>query len=207
VHSSHGKVKATFAAAEPHPAVKPAAGKRGGGSDPFESYEGGASAPAPLKRAAKPAPELAPVARSSARSSDGLDELMAGAARGTGSKPSAKHNTSKEIDTMLKDVQKSDPPPPPKRAEPAPLPPLTAANITAAMAGVKTEANACGKRFGQTGIAELTLAVAKDGKVTEVAVRGALADSPVGRCVAKAARRASFPRNAGLKFDYRIAVQ
>jgi len=91
VHGSHGKVKATFAAAEPHPAVKRAAGKRGVGSDPFESYEGGASAPAPLKRAAKPAPELAPAARSSARSSDGLDELMAGAARGTGSKPSAKH--------------------------------------------------------------------------------------------------------------------
>ena len=154
---------------------------------------------------AKAAAEPAPVKINPAKSGDSLDELMAGVA--SGSKPRDKRNTSKEIDAMLKDVQKSEPAPPPKHAEPGPLPPLTAAEIAKVMADVKTHANACSKRFGQNGVADLKLTVGKDGKVTDVALRGKLADSPIAQCIAKAARGATFPPNAGLKFDYRIDVQ
>ncbi len=75
------------------------------------------------------------------------------------------------------------------------------------MASVKTSANSCGKRFGQDGAVDLGLTVGKDGRVTNVAVRGKLADSPAAQCVAKAARGASFPHNSGLRFDYRINLQ
>jgi hypothetical protein len=206
--STYGKAVATLAMAEPRAPfapAKPARHKQGGDGDPFDSDGGGASEPAGAKHAAKAAPEPAPATRPSAKSGDALDDLMTGVVGG-GSKP-AKRSTSKEIDVMLKDVQKSEPPPPPKRAEPAPLPPLTAADIATAMAGVKTSANGCGRRFGQSGVADLKLAVGRDGRVTDVAVRGKLAESPIAQCIAKAARGATFPRNAGLKFDYRIAVQ
>ena len=206
--STYGKAVATLAMGEPRAPLapaKPARHKQGGDGDPFDSDGGGASEPAGAKHAAKAAPEPAPATRPSAKSGDALDDLMTGVVGG-GSKP-AKRSTSKEIDVMLKDVQKSEPPPPPKRAEPAPLPPLTASDIATAMAGVKTSANGCGRRFGQSGVADLKLTVGRDGRVTDVAVHGKLADSPIAQCIAKAARGTTFPRNAGLKFDYRIAVQ
>ena len=210
--STYGKAVATLAQGEPQAPLapaEPARHKQGGGRDPFDSDGGGASEPAGAKHAAKAAPEPepapAPATRPSATSGDALDDLMTGVVGG-GSKP-AKRSTSKDIDVMLKDVQKSEPLPPPKRAEPAPLPPLTASDIATAMAGVKTSANGCGRRFGQSGVADLKLTVGRDGKVTDVAVHGKLADSPIAQCIAKAARGTTFPRNAGLKFDYRIAVQ
>ena len=210
--STYGKAVATLAQGEPRAPLapaEPARHKQGGGRDPFDSDGGGASEPAGAKHAAKAAPEPepapAPATRPSATSGDALDDLMTGVVGG-GSKP-AKRSTSKDIDVMLKDVQKSEPLPPPKRAEPAPLPPLTASDIATAMAGVKTSANGCGRRFGQSGVADLKLTVGRDGKVTDVAVHGKLADSPIAQCIAKAARGTTFPRNAGLKFDYRIAVQ
>jgi TonB family protein len=131
---------------------------------------------------------------------------MGGSAEGT---PAArgKRSTSREIDAMLKDVQKTDPPPPPKKSEPAALPPLTASDISKAMAAVKTRANECGRSVGQKGMAELKLTVGKDGRVSNVTIAGRSAGSPLGDCVAKAARAASFPPNAGLKFDYRIDVR
>jgi hypothetical protein len=49
--------------------------------------------------------------------------------------------------------------------------------------------------------------VSKDGNVTGVSVGGKLANTPVAGCIEKAARAASFPRSAGLRFDYRIDVR
>jgi hypothetical protein len=206
-HSTRGKAAATIALAEPPaPAAKPTTKKRLEGSDPFAGEIDGAAEPA-TERPAKVASQPASAKSSPAKSGDGLDDLMAGVASGSG-KPHAKHSTSREIDAMLKDVQKAEPAPSkPKPIEPASLPSLTASDIATAMASVKTGANACGKRFGQDGAVDLGLTVGKDGKVTNVAVRGKLADSSVAQCVAKAARGASFPRNSGLKFDYRLNLQ
>jgi hypothetical protein len=95
-----------------------------------------------------------------------------------GAKSKGSRSTSKDIDAMLKDVQKSNPVPAPKRIEPPEAPPLTSADIARAMAGVKTSADACGKRLGQTGVADLKLTVGKDGKVNAVSVGGKAAGRP-----------------------------
>jgi hypothetical protein len=184
-------------------AEKTAAPKHGATRDPFEDGEG-APAPTPVPQAA---PEPAAVKAPPAKSQASLDDLMADGP-GAGGKAHEKRSTSREIDAMLKDVQKSGPAPLPKRAEPASASPsLTAADIARVMSGVKSSAAECGKRFGQSGVADLKLTVAKDGTMASVAVRGKLADSPAGRCVAQAARDAVFPPNSGLTFDYRIDVR
>jgi TonB family protein len=203
----HGKLaaRATVHEAPPAPAPAPAA-RKSKQNDPFETA-GADSDPAPTKRevAAAAPPKSEPAPRR-ARSSDGLDDLMGGSAAEGVPAAKGKRSTSREIDAMLKDVQKSEPPPPPKKSEPAALPALTASDITKAMTAVKTRANECGKSLGQKGMAELKLTVGKDGKVSNVTVAGKSAGSPLGECVARAARAASFPANAGLKFDYRIDV-
>jgi hypothetical protein len=56
-------------------------------------------------------------------------------------------------------------------------------------------------------VADLRLVVGKDGRVSDVSVRGKLAGSSLAECIAQAARGASFPPNSGLKFNYRIDVQ
>jgi hypothetical protein len=131
---------------------------------------------------------------------------MAGMANEGGAKSKGSRSTSKDIDAMLKDVQKSNPAPAPKRIEPPEAPPLTSADIARAMAGVKTSADACGKRLGQTGVADLKLTVGKDGKVNAVSVGGKAAGTPLAGCIEKSARAVTFRPNAGLKFDYRIDV-
>ena len=162
----------------------------------------------PEAREPKPKTRVAPAPGKSnpGKSGDSLDDLMGGGPSGSASRGTARRNTSKEIDAMLMGVQKSLPATPPKRAESAPPPPLTASDIKKAMAGVKIDAKACGKRFGQSGVADLTLTVGKDGRIAKAALGGELANRSFAQCVIKAARRAVFPRNAGLKFDYRIDV-
>jgi hypothetical protein len=195
VHGKHGKVALAVASDEATAPIaeKAPEPKHGGGLDPFESATDGAGAPAVVK--SQPA-----------KSHGSLDDLM-GDGPSAGGKAHEKHSTSREIDAMLKDVQKSDPAPAPKRVEPAAAAPsLTAADISRVMGGVKSNAAECGKRFGESGVADLKLTVGKDGRISSVAIRGKLADTPVGRCVVQAARNAEFPLNSGLTFDYRIDV-
>ena len=208
-HSTPRKVAVAEPAAPPRVAPeKSARHKADDSSDPFVSDGHGPAEPAAKEPVAKAvvAPAV-PAKRTHEKSGDALDDLMGGGPSGSAGKPKDRHNTSKEIDAMLLDVQKPLPPAPPKRVESAPLPPLTAADINKAMAGVKSDAKACGKRFKQTGMADLKVTVGKDGRVTDVALNGPLADSSVAHCVIKAARGAAFPHSAGLKFDYRIDIQ
>jgi TonB family protein len=72
------------------------------------------------------------------------------------------------------------------------------------MAEVKAKANACAQRLGQSGTAELKISVGKEGGVTDVRVGGKVANTPLGACVDKVVRAATFRPNAGLRFDYRI---
>jgi hypothetical protein len=204
---AHDKVAGSLPAVEAVDslAVAKPKGHKHAGADPFDSYGDGESptvAPAPPAPAANAGAE--PSAPPKSRRSAVLDDLMANG--GSESKSHDKRSTSREIDAMLKDVQKSAPPAP-KRAEPPALPSLTASDIAKAMAGVKSHAATCGQRFGQNGIADLKLTVGSSGRVSDVAVRGKLADSATGRCVAEAARGAVFPRSGGLTFDYRIDVR
>jgi hypothetical protein len=200
MRGKHGKVALAVALDEaPAPvAEKAPEPKHGGSLDPFDSAADGAGAPAAVKSPPKSQPTT---------SHGSLDDLM-GDGPNAGGKAHEKRSTSREIDAMLKDVQKSDPSPAPKRVDPAAAAPsLTAADIGRVMGGVKSNAAECGKRFGESGVADLKLTVGKDGTIASVAIRGKLADTPVGRCVVQAARNAEFPRNSGLTFDYRIDVR
>jgi hypothetical protein len=153
-----------------------------------------------------PDPAVPKATAPKARSREGLDDLMAGMTNDGGAKTKGNRNTSKDIDAMLKDVQKSNPAPAPKPREPVAAPPLTSADIAKAMANVKSAADTCGKRLAQKGVADLKLTVGKDGKVNAVTVGGKAGGTPLGACIEKAARAITFRPNAGLKFDYRIDV-
>ncbi|MBN2576294.1 MAG: hypothetical protein JXP73_17160 [Deltaproteobacteria bacterium] len=170
--------------------------KTGKAHDPFESDGSGGGAPAPVKN------EPSAPASGGLRSSDSLDGLMADVV--TETKGKGKKSVSKDIDAMLKDVQKSGPAPATKREAPAERPPLSPSDISKAMSMVKTRSSVCARRLGQSGIAELTITVGKDGKVTAVRVGGKVSGTPLAACIEKAARAARFRPNAGLRFDYRI---
>jgi hypothetical protein len=135
-----------------------------------------------------------------------LDSLMADVVSEEKAKGKAKD--TREMDAILKDVQKKNQPAPVvKQEEPATAPPLSPAEIGAAMSQLKARGNACAQRLGRGGTAELKITVSKDGKVTDVKVGGKVAGTPVGSCVEQAARAITFRRNAGLRFDYRIDVR
>jgi hypothetical protein len=140
--------------------------------------------------------------KSASKSGDPLDSLMNDVV--TDSKKGKKD--SKEMDTILKDVQKADPSTTAKKEQPASAPPLSPADISTAMAQVKVKGNSCAQRFGRSGTAELKITVSREGKVTDVAVAGKLAGTPVAGCIEQAVKTAVFRPNAGLKFDYRMDV-
>ena len=212
----------TAEATEPRPqhgkgAVKAAAGspkhKASDYQDPFAGDVDGAgdakptaaagktkaapSEPAPAKREPAPKP-------TAGKSNDLLDNLMADGA----SDSKGKKRESKDLDALLKDVQKSKPEPVKvKREEPAPASPLSSSDISRVMAGVKVRANECAHRLGQAGNAEMKITVSKEGGVTEVQMSGKAAGTPLGACIEKATRAAKFPASSGLKFDYRLEAR
>jgi hypothetical protein len=138
------------------------------------------------------------------KSGDSLDSLMNNVV--TENKAGKDKKQNKEMDAILKDVQKSEPAPPPKKEAPAAAPPLSPAEISAAMAQLKARGNACAQRSGRGGTAELKITVSKEGKVTEVKVAGKIAATPTAACIEQAAKALSFRPNAGLRFDYRMDV-
>jgi hypothetical protein len=140
--------------------------------------------------------------KSASKSGDPLDSLMNDVV--TDSKKGKKD--SKEMDSILKDVQKADPTTTAKKDQPPSAPPLSPADISTAMAQVKVKGNSCAQRFGRAGTAELKITVSREGKVTDVAVAGKLAGTPVAGCIEQAVKTAVFRPNAGLKFDYRMDV-
>ena len=206
-------------ATEPHPqhgkgAVKAAAGspkhKASDYQDPFAGDVDGASdaKPASTTGKTKAAPsETTPAKRepspkpTASKSNDLLDNLMADGASDT----KGKKRDSKDLDALLKDVQKSKPEPvKAKREEPAPASALSSSDISRVMAGVKVRANECAHRLSQPGNAEMKITVSKDGAVTDVQMSGKAAGTPLGACIEKATRAAKFPASSGLKFDYRL---
>jgi len=90
------------------------------------------------------------------------------------------------------------------RFAPPPAAALSPADISRVMAGVKTRSNDCARRLGQQGNAELKITVGKDGRVSDVNLGGNVAGTPLGACIEKATRAATFPASSGLRFDYRI---
>jgi outer membrane biosynthesis protein TonB len=153
-------------------------------------------------RAAKGEPAPKPAA---SQSHDSLDNLMADVV--TDRKGKDKPHERKGLDALLNDVQKSKPDSPPKQDAPASLPSLSQADISRVMAEVKIRGKECARQLGQKGVAGLSLVVGKEGRVTQVSVGGSVANTPLAACIEKAVSAASFPRSAGLRFDYRLDVR
>jgi hypothetical protein len=194
-HPQHAKgaVKTTSSASTP-------TRKSSGLEDPFAGADESAPVAAAPSGKSKPVPSEPAPKPSASKSHDSLDSLMTdGVADSKGKK-----RESKDLDALLKDVQKSTPEPPPKREAPPPASALSPSDISKVMAGVKTRGNQCSQRLGQKGVAELKITVGKDGHVTDVNVGGKVADTPLAACVEKAIRAATFPPSSGLRFDYRI---
>jgi hypothetical protein len=138
--------------------------------------------------------------------SSSLDSLMADVVSEDKTSKGKKEN-SKEMDAILKDVQKAEPAPVAKKPPPAAAPPLSPAEISSAMGQLKVRGNACAHRAGRGGTAELKITVSKEGRVTDVKVGGKLAGTPAATCIEQAARAIIFRPNAGLRFDYRMDVR
>jgi hypothetical protein len=211
VARAHSKREAKTAAAKDEPAKKTTdtndtASPSGGYRDPFTESGESAKTAASSHKSKTSSGEAAPKAAVS-RSSDSLDNLMADVV--TEKKGKDKQPKGKGVDALLQEVQKGQPEagPAPKREAPASLPPLSQSDISRVMAGVKTRAKDCARQHGQTGVAELKLAVGKEGNVTDVRLGGKLTNTSVGTCIERAARAATFPRSSGLRFDFRIDVR
>ena len=218
VRSAHSKGEARGASHRATPSVKAPntetpAPVAVGFKDPFADGAPSVSKAAASGRKASPSfdeparpAKSEPAAKPAASSShDSLDNLMADVV--TDNKGKDKPRDNKSLDALLKDVQKGKPEAPPKQDAPAPLPQLSQADISGVMAGVKTRGKDCAKQLGQKGIAELNLVVGKEGHVTQVSVGGSVANTPLAACIEKAVRAATFPRSAGLRFDYRLDVR
>ena len=206
----HGK-EAAKAVATASPA-----GHKPGFDEPFAEESGSAPASKPAASPSRKTVEAAPVptpvaapaksepaktsAKSSAKSNDSLDNLMADA---PGDGKGKKHD-SKDIDALLKDVQKPRAEPAPKKEAPAPAPSLSAADIARVMNGVKARSKECASKLAQKGVAELKITVGKSGAVSDVHLGGKLVNTPVGACVEKVTRAAVFPPSSGIVFDYRV---
>jgi hypothetical protein len=196
--AKHGK-----AAAKASPA-----GHKPSFDEPFAAESGGAAEPKPAanpSRKSSEAPSAAAPAKkepakTSAKSGDALDNLMADSP-GDGK---AKKHESKDIDALLKDVQKPRVEPAAKKEAPPPAPSLSAADIARVMSGVKARGKECATKLGQKGVAELKISVSKSGAVSDVHLGGKLVDTPVGACIEKVTRAAVFPPSSGLVFDYRV---
>ena len=152
--------------------------------------------------AAPPKTETPAPAKAKAKGSESLDSLMKDGV--SDKKKTGKDN--KDIDSMLKEVQKPDKPQPKKEPEKE-LPSLSQSDISTAMGAVKLKAHDCAVDLKAKGFAEMKITVAKDGKVTTVGIGGKLAGTPVAACVEKVTRAAKFPESKGLTFDYRLDVR
>lgn len=179
-------------------------GRKPGSDNPFgveDSAPVAKPAAAPL---AKPEPAKSAGKTESpkaARSSDSLDSLMVDMP----SDGKSKKRDSRDIDALLKDVQKPRAEPAPKKeAPPPPAQSLSAADISRVMSGVKVRSKDCANKLGEKGMAELKITVARSGAVSDVHLGGKLANTPVGACIEKVTRAAVFPPSSGLVFDYRV---
>ena len=172
--------------------------------NPFEESAERGSEPKAAAAIRKPKPSFEePAPKPAATTShDSLDNLMADVV--TDNKDKKRGN--KGIDALLKDVQKGNAESTKHEAAPT-APPLSQADITRVMAGVKARGKDCAQRLGQAGVADLKIVVGKEGNVTDATVSGKLANTPVGACIEKVMRASSFPRSTGLRFDYRLDVR
>jgi hypothetical protein len=134
--------------------------------------------------ASKPDPVVSkPVEKPKAKGGSSIDDLLDGAI-GSKAGGAAKHEAAAAAN--LPDKPTRD-------------------DVLSAMNGVKDAVKACAKGAGGVAIANITVA-GKSGRVSNVEVSGITGD--VGSCIAKAVRKASFPKfkadDFQVKFPFRL---
>jgi predicted Zn finger-like uncharacterized protein len=155
------------------------------------------------KRATKRSTKSA--ATTSEKKSDTVDDLLAPKPKSEPAKPSGPRTIDDLLDSALsgksaKRTTKSAPAP----SENLPKQP-SKSEVLKAMGGVKGAVSACAK--GQNGVAIVNVTVAgSTGRVTNAQVEGIT--GPAGSCIAKAVRRAKFPKfqqsTFKVKFPFRL---
>jgi predicted Zn finger-like uncharacterized protein len=92
--------------------------------------------------------------------------------------------------------------PAPKKPTAAALPPLSQSDIVSAMRAVQPKVKECYNQYKVPGIANVSIAVAKGGRVSSAVVTGKLAGTPTGACVEAAAKSAKFPPCESMSFPW-----
>ncbi len=163
--------------------TKPRAARRSTGSR-RESSAGSTT------RQASPAPAAAPQEQPAKRvssASASIDDLLAGALGGSAKKKTTTRSSAPSA------APKSSLPPRPSREQ-----------VKSALRGVQSAVSACAK--GKGGVAIADIVVANSGRVKSVRV--SQAQGPVASCIARAVRRARFPKfsesSFSVKFPFRL---
>jgi predicted Zn finger-like uncharacterized protein len=169
--------RAPAAAAPERGARATGRGKRGRG----EAAPRAGAVAAAAREEKSPAPAEKPPARGGGSE---LDDLLGKALSGGGARAAAPAPTARSRAEEEPKAEKS-------------LGVLSRDDIVKGMNGVVPRAKECYKQFKVPGQADVTVKVAKTGKVSDVQVKGKFAGTPTGSCVADAVRSAKFAPNDG----------
>jgi len=121
--------------------------------------------------------------------------------------PAAKPKKGGSIDDLLDQVGTSkrgggSDEPKPKKPSAAALPSLSQGDIVSAMKAVQPKVKECYNQFKVPGIANVSIAVAKGGRISSATVAGKFAGTPSGTCVEAAAKTAKFPPCEAMSFPW-----
>ena len=124
---------------------------------------------------------------------------------GAAAKPAAKKGGS-SIDDLLEQVGTKKPAGEDHKPKPAPvaaaLPTLTQSDIVNAMKGVQPRVKECFNQYKVQGSANVSISVARGGRVASATVSGKFAGTPTGACIEAAAKTAKFPPCEAMSFPW-----
>jgi predicted Zn finger-like uncharacterized protein len=163
---------------------KKPSGSKGGKTASKSSGEGSAKPASDTSKkgaAPEPAPAPAPTAAKPAGRKGSIEDLL----DQVGTKKSG-----------------GEPKPVNKAPSAAPLPALSQSDIVNAMKGVQPRVKECFNQYKQAGIANVSISVAKGGRVASATVSGKFAGTPSGSCVEAAAKTAKFPPCESMSFPW-----
>ena len=92
--------------------------------------------------------------------------------------------------------------PKPKKVTVAALPSLSQGDIVSAMRAVQPRVKECYNQYKVPGVANVTISVAKGGRLASASVTGKFAGTPSGSCVESAAKTAKFPPCEAMSFPW-----
>jgi hypothetical protein len=118
--------------------------------------------------------------------------------------PPPRQKKSGSIEDLLDQVgsKRGDEPKPKKVVAAAALPALSQSDIVSAMRAVQPRVKECYNQYKVPGIANVTIAVSKGGRIASASVTGKFAGTPSGSCVESAAKTAKFPPCEAMSFPW-----